>query len=66
MDAGQLAYMVYASCPETIDFVVPCKWLVLTEADVNGSLFIAEVACRTEYYTLPVALVSRNPYRSGR
>lgn len=39
-------HKVSASYPGTTDFVVPCKKLDLTEADVNGSAFVAEIRYR--------------------
>lgn len=40
------AHTVQASYPGTTDFVVPCKKLDLTETDVNGSRFVAQITYR--------------------
>lgn len=40
------AHTVYASYPGTTSFVVPCKQLALTETDVNGSPFVAQITYR--------------------
>ncbi len=40
------AHTVQASYPGTTDFVVPCKKLDLTETDVNGSPFVAQITYR--------------------
>ena len=40
-------HKVSASYPGTTDFVVPCKKLDLSEADVNGSAFVAKITYRS-------------------
>ncbi|MGN0035296.1 MAG: hypothetical protein ACI364_06180 [Coriobacteriales bacterium] len=41
------AHTVYASYPGTTDFIVSCKQLSLTDADVNGAPFVANITYRS-------------------